>query len=156
MIMTDTTVTTDATYFDRTVADLKQGVQTASTAQTQASEKAMQTAKDVAAFNQGTVQAFAQASQIMAAGVQDLFGQMVSSGQTAVTESLNSMRAFASAKTVKERIELQANFVRTSAVWSVSESSRFAHAGIELAEKVSAPLVARATLAAETMSNFKG
>lgn len=58
----------------------------------------------------------------------------------------------AGAKTVKDRIELQANLFRTSAIWAVSESSRFARPSIDLTERASAPLTARAVAAAEAMA----
>ena len=136
--------------FDRTVSDLKDGVSSATSTYSAISEKATKTASDLTAFNHGTIEAVAQASQILAAESQDLVRQAVATGQAAFTESLNNLRAIASAKTVKERLELQANFARTSAIWMVSESSRFARAGIDLAEKASAPIAARAYLAAET------
>jgi hypothetical protein len=41
------------------------------------------------------------------------------------------------------------NFVRTAAQRAVADYSRFANAGIELAEQVSAPLLARVVAAAE-------
>ncbi len=136
--------------FDSTVADLKNGADSATAAYGAMSEKATKTAADLTAFNRGTLEALAQAGQIFAAESQDLFRQAAEAGQTAFTESLNNLRAIASAKTLKERFELQANFVRTSAISAVSEGSRFARAGIDLAEKASAPIAARAYLAAET------
>jgi hypothetical protein len=91
--------------FDRTVADLKQGVVYATTAQAQVSEKAMKTAKDLAEFNRGTLEAFTQVSEILAAGSQDLSRQMAASSQSALAEALSGFRAFVAAKTVKERLE---------------------------------------------------
>lgn len=140
------------TNFDRTVAGLKKGVQSAAAVQAQASEQVIRTSKEVAVFGQGTVEAFVQAAQIYARGSQDLFRQARETSQAAVVETLNGLRAIATAKTPKEQIELQANFVRSSAIWAVREYSRFAQAGIELAEQVSAPLVARAVVAAESLS----
>ncbi len=139
---------------EQTVADLKQGVETMTTAQTAASQKAMKAAQDVAAFSQGSLQAFTEASQAYAAGSQDLFRQMFAASQSAYAEVFNNVRAIMGAKTAKERLELQANFARTSAVRAVSEASRFAQAGIELTEKASAPLLARATVAAETFGRI--
>ena len=136
--------------FNETVNDLKHGADSATAAYSAMSEKAAKTATDLTAFNRGTLEALAQAGQIFAAESQDLFRQAAEAGQTAFTEGLSNLRAIASAKTVKERLELQANFVRTSAISAVSEGSRFARAGIDLAEKVSAPIAARAYLAAET------
>ena len=136
--------------FNETVNDLKHGADSATAAYGAMSEKAAKTATDFTAFNRGTLEALAQAGQIFAAESQDLFRQAAEAGQTAFTESLNNLRAIASAKTVKERLELQVNFVRTSAISAVSEGSRFARASIDLAEKASAPIAARAYLAAET------
>jgi len=138
--------------FERTVANLKQNVEAASAAQAKVSERAMKTSKDFAAFSQGTLEAFAQASQIYARGSQDMFRQMTESSQAAFADTLATVRALVTAKTVKERIELQTNFVRTSANRAVAESSRFANAGIELAQQVAAPLTARAVAAAEAVA----
>lgn len=136
--------------FDRTVSDLKAGVNTATDTYNTMSEKAAKTASDLTTFSRGTIEAIAQAGQIFSAESQGLFRQMAEASQAAFTESLTNLRAIASAKTAKERLELQANFVRTSAISAVSESSRFARASIDLAEKASAPIAARAYLAAET------
>ncbi len=136
--------------FNETVNDLKHGADSATAAYGAMSDKAAKTATDLTAFNRGTLEALAQAGQIFAAESQDLFRQAAEAGQTAFTESLNNLRAITSAKTVKERLELQVNFVRTSAISAVSEGSRFARASIDLAEKASAPIAARAYLAAET------
>ena len=138
--------------FDRTMSDLKDGVNTATTTYNTMSEKAVKTASDLTAFSRGTIEAMAQAGQIFTSESQDLLRQMAEAGQAAFTESLSNLRAITSAKTVKEQIELQVNFVRTSAISAVTEGSRFARAGIDLAEKASAPITARAYLAAETFS----
>ncbi len=135
--------------------DLKQGVAYATTATAEASEKAIKTAKDVAAFNQASLEAFAQAGKILTAGSQDLLRQMAVSTQSAFAEVISGFQALASAKTVAERLELQTSLARTSATRAMSESSRFVQASIDLAEKASAPLTARAALAAETFATLK-
>ncbi len=137
--------------FDRTISDLKDGANSATAGYTAMSEKAAKTATDLTAFNRGMIEAVAQAGQILASESQGLFRQAAAAGQAAFTESLTNLRAITSAKTVKERLELQANFVRTSAIAAVSEGSRFARAGIDLAEKAAAPVAARVYLAAETL-----
>ena len=141
--------------FDHTVAGLKEGVAAATTAQTEASERAFKTAKDLAVFNQGTLQAVRQASQILASGSQDLARQMAASSQSAFGEFLTAFRTLVVAKTARERIELQVSLVSTAAQWSLAENSRFAKAGLELAGKASAPLTARMALAAEAFSALK-
>ena len=138
--------------YERAISDMKQGASAVVAAQTQASERFSKASKEVAALNQGTFQAFVQAGQIYAAGAQNIAQQMAESSRHGFAEMLNSVRAILAAKSAKERIELQSNFLRTSALWSVSEASRFAQAGIELAEKVAAPLQARVVEAAELIS----
>ncbi len=88
-----------AFFEPRPIADLKQGAATAAAAQAQASEKAMSTAKDFATFNQGTLEAVTQACQILAAGSQDLFRQMVQSSQAVLTEAASGFHALVAAKT---------------------------------------------------------
>ena len=139
----------DAFSFDRTIADMKQGVDAATGAQSDMTHKAAQLGKDFVAFSQGNVEALAQASQVFAAGSQDLIREMMSAGQAIMEEGLSNMRAVASAKTPKAAVELQANFVRSSTVQIITESARIAQSGVDLAERVSAPLVARIVTAAE-------
>ena len=139
----------DAFSFDRTIADMKQGVDAATSAQSDMTQKATQAGKDLVAFAQGNVEAVAQASQVFAAGSQDLMRAMMESGQAIMQEALSNMRAAATAKTPKAAIELQANFIRSSAIQVITESARIAQSGVDLAERVAAPLGARIVTAAE-------
>lgn len=141
--------------FDRTVADLKDGVASATNAYKDISEKAAKTTTVMTEFGKGTMEACVQAGQIYAAEAQDLFRQMTAAGQTAIAESLSGYRALVAAKTAKERLELQATLSRTAAVWAVSEYARFARAGIDMVEKVSAPVAARVYLAADKFGTFQ-
>ena len=68
---------------------------------------------------------------------------------------MSAFQALASAKSVKEGLELQASLASTSATRVMSEGSRFVQASIDLVQKASAPLTARAALAAETFSALK-
>lgn len=138
--------------FKRTIAELKQGVDSAKTLQAEVSGNAVQTVKSLAASNQASLAAFVQASQILADGSKDLFRQTAESTRSVFTETLAGIRAVAGAKTFKERMELQATLFRTSATWAVSENSRFALASIDLTERASGPLKARAVAAVAAMA----
>ena len=135
--------------------DLKQGVAYATAATAEASEKAIKSATDFAAYNQASLKALAQAGQILTTGSQDLFRQMAMSTQSAFAEAMSGFQALASATTVKERVELQASFARTSASRAVSEGSRFAQASVELLQRASAPLTDSAARAADTFAMLK-
>lgn len=145
-------ISSDTRSFDQTIANLDQGMDAAKTMQAEVSGQIARTAKSFAVHNQASAAAFVQAGQILATGSQDLFRQAAEANRLAFTETLAGIRAVAGAKTAKERIELQANLFRTSAIWAVSESSRFARASIDLTEIASAPLKARAVAAAEAMA----
>jgi hypothetical protein len=144
-----------AKVFEKAATKLKQGVETVTTAGATASAKALKTAKDVVALNQGAAAALTQSSQIWAAGSQDLLRDMARSGQNSFTETVASFRALATAKTPKEQFDLQMGLLRTSTLWALSESSRFARAGLDLATKAAAPLTAHAALAAEAIGVAK-
>ncbi len=140
--------------FNHTAGNIKQSVDAATAAQSHASERVWKTGKEFAAFNQGLLQAYFEAGQIYAHGSQDLFRQVAESTQAAFVETMNNFRAVAAAKTVKERIELQANFARSTALRTVAENSRFASAGIDLAEKIAAPITTATITAAENSTTF--
>ena len=76
-------ITTATKTAQPSALDLKQGVAYATAATADASEKAINAAKDFAAFNQASMKAFTQAGQILTAGTQDLFRQMAASSQSA-------------------------------------------------------------------------
>jgi hypothetical protein len=101
---TITVKTTEPNTFDRTVADLKQGVDYS----TKASEKTIRAAKDFVAFNQASLEASTQASKIFATEARDLSRQAVACNQAAFDEILSGFRALVGAKSIKENIELQA------------------------------------------------
>ncbi len=153
--MSSTTKNVAPQSFDRTVADLKQGVASATAKQAEVTEKAVQAAKEIADFNKSTIEAITQFGQIMTAGSQDLFREMAASSQAAFAEAMAGFQAMVAAKTVKERFELQASLARASATRAVTEAGRFAQAGIALAEKAAAPLTERATVAAEKFASLK-
>lgn len=143
--------TADAFSFDRTIAGVKGSMESATGAQADLASKATQAGKDMMVFSQDNVQAIAQATQVFAAGSQDLLRQMAEAGQAAMSEMMSNIRAAATATSPKAMIELQANLVRTATIQAITDTSRLAHAGVDLAERVSAPLMAR-TVAAAAMA----
>ncbi len=134
-----------------TFAASKDAVASASVAYRDLSKRTLDMTTKVVAFNQGTLAAYAESARILAAETQSMLRSMVKTSQTGTAESLSGIRALMSAKTLKERLELQSALSRTAAIWTISETSSFARSGIDMFEKVSAPLAARAFLAAQTI-----
>jgi hypothetical protein len=136
----------EPTVFDHSVADLKQGM---ARAQAVMSEQAVETANAVSTFNQASLEAFAQAGEILAIGSQDLLRQMVQSNQEAIQETLSDIQKLMAAKTFPERLDLQLSLARSCGLRALAEGNRFIQAGFDLVERASVPLTDRASLAAK-------
>jgi phasin family protein len=147
---------TAARTFDRTVAGLKDGVNTATSGleQAQASvkesmDKAMRTAEEMVSFGQGNVEAALRSGQILATGMQDLAKQAMSTAQARLGETLSGVRAMSSIRSPKEAFDLQANLFSATLGTAFTETGKLFEASWKLAEQAWAPLTERATLAAE-------
>jgi hypothetical protein len=136
----------------RALASIKQGIESATTAATDYSDKAAVGVREIVAFNTDTLKAFTQANQIFFAGSQDIVRQITESNHAALNETLSGFKALVAVKTAKEGLELQSNLFRSSVRRLLAESNRFALASLDLAEKVSAPLSARVSVAAEKLT----
>ena len=112
-------------------------------------EKAMKTAEELLAFNQGTFEALVQSGKIWSTGVQDITQQVVASAQASLDETLATYRALAAVKSLKEAVELQTSLARSAMEKAVSETGRITDASMKLAEQVIAPLTERFSLAVE-------
>jgi len=128
-----------AAGFEKTQARVKEGV-----------EKAMKTAEEFVAFGQGNLEALMKSGQIWASGVQDLSKQVAATAQASFEETLSTFKAMASVKSLKDAIDLQTSFARSTMEKAVSESGRLTDASLKLTEQALAPLTARVTLAVET------
>ncbi len=127
-----------AAQFDKTSTEVKDHM-----------DKAIKTAEDLVSFGQGNLEALAKSSQIWAAGVQDLGKQLAASAQAQVDQTMATWKALASAKSLKEAMELQSSLARASVEKAVAETGKLTDASIKLAEQAFAPLTARISLAAE-------
>ena len=150
-------ITTAAEHGARTVEHVTHAVRTAYAAgaeKTQADvtatvEKTMKTAEDLVSFGQANMEAFAKASQIWAAGVQDLGKQMAATAQAQVDQTVATFKALAGVKSFKEAVDLQSTLARSTMEKAVAETGKLTDASLKLAEQAFAPSTARVTLAVE-------
>jgi phasin family protein len=127
-----------AAGFEATQAKMKEGV-----------EKAVKTAEELVAFNQGNMEAFVKSSQIWATGVQDISKQFAAAAQASLDESISAFKALTSVKSLKDAFELQSSFARTTLEKSLAESGKLTDASFKLTEQALAPIAARVTVAVE-------
>lgn len=118
-------------------------------------EKAMKNSEEALAFAQGNVEALVKASQIYAAGLQDISTQIASSSKATIEESVTFSKSLMGVKSVKEAVDLQTGFTRTAIEKAVAESNKYTDAAVKLAEKALAPLTARMTVAVEAFGKAR-
>jgi phasin family protein len=143
--------------FDNTLAAVKEGIEKATkgleTSQAKLKEgveKAVKKSEEFLAFNQGTLEAAIKASQIYAAGFQDITKHLAASSKASIEETVAFTKTLMGVKSVKEAVDLQTGFAKSSIEKAVSESNKLTDATVKLAEQAIAPLTARVALAVET------
>lgn len=143
--------------FDKTLMAMKEGMEKASkgleTSQMKMKEgveKAMKTAEEIIAFSQGNIEAMMKSSQIYASGFQDISKKFAESNKAALEESVAFTKSLLGVKTVKEAVDLQSGFARTSIEKLVAETSKVTDASVKLAEEALAPITARLSIAVQT------
>jgi len=112
----------------------------------------MKSTEDFVAFGQANIEAFVKSSQIWTAGVQDLTKQFATTAKASFDESVSTFKALSTVKSVKEAMELQSTFAKTSMEKAIAESNKLTDASIKLTEQALAPITARVTTAVETFS----
>jgi len=124
--------------FEATQVKMKQGV-----------EKAVKTAEEFVAFNQGNLEAFMKSGQIWATGMQDLSKRFAAAAQASLDDSMSAFKALTSVKSLKHAFELQSSFARAALEKSMAESGKLTDASFKLTEQAMAPIAARMTVAVE-------
>ena len=141
---------------DRTMSGLKDGIGTATAGVEQAQatvrdgmQKVMKTAEDMMAFNQGNIEAVTRSSQIFASGIQDMGQTVAAAAKASMDETINTFKAMAGVKSIKEVMDLQASLLRSAMEKMVSHTSQMTDSSMKLSEQTFAPISARLSLAAE-------
>lgn len=112
----------------------------------------MKTTEQLVSFSQGNMEAMMKSSHILAAGMQDLTRHIAATTQASMDEALNSFRAMAGARSIKDAMELHAALTRSAMEAAVRQTTQVADASIKVAEQAMAPIAQRVTLAAGTFS----
>jgi phasin family protein len=151
------TAETTTKGIDKTLVAMKEGMEKAAkgleTSQMKMKEgveKAMKTAEEMMSFTQGNMEALVKASQIYATGFQDISKHLAASSKASIEESVAFTKSLMGVKSVKEAVDLQTGFAKSSIEKAVAETNKITDASVKLAEQAVAPLTARIALAVET------
>ena len=141
-------------FVDATVSSTQDGVAkaTAGIEATQVKmkegvEKAMKTAEEMVAFSKGNIEAIVKSSQIWATGMQDLSKHVAAAAKTSMEDSMAAFKALTSVKSLKDAIELQTSFARSSMEKTIAESGKLTDASVKLTEQALAPITERVSIA---------
>ena len=116
---------------------------------TKQAETFFKAAEEAAEFGRGNIEAMTKSAQLFAVGFQDIGKQVFAVTQALTDHALESAKALAAVKSLKEAADIQAAFAKASMERSMSEVSKLQEASLRLAEQAAAPITARMTLAAE-------
>ncbi len=116
---------------------------------TKTAENFFKAAEEAAEFGRGNMEAYAKMAQTLASGFQELGRQYFAVAQSLTDHTLESAKALAAVKSLKEAADVQANFAKATLERTMSESAKMQEATVRLAEQAYAPLTARMTLAME-------
>lgn len=143
--------------FEKSLSAVREGIEKATkgleTSQAKLKEnveKAVKTSEEMLAFGQGNMEAFVKATQIYATGFQDISKQIAASSKASLEESVAFSKSLMGVKSVKEAVDLQAGFAKSSIEKAIAESNKLTDASVKLAEQAIAPLTARISVAVET------
>ena len=110
----------------------------------------VKTAEELVTFGQGNIEAFVKSGQAFATGLQAMSKQFAAHAQASIDETMSAFRAIATARSVREAMDLQAALARSTMEKAMTHSGQAAESALKLTEQVVSPLATRFTLAVET------
>jgi phasin family protein len=119
---------------------------------TKQAEGFFKAAEEAAEFGRGNIEAVTKSAQLFAVGFQDIGKQVFAVTQALTDHAMESAKAMAAVKSLKEAADIQAAFAKASMERSMSEAAKLQEATFRLAETAAAPLTQRMTLAVEKFS----
>lgn len=105
--------------------------------------------EDAIAFSKESIEIYLKAGTDYAKGLQDVSKQVLALAQKSVEESVNAGKALTQAKTLKEVVDMQASFAKSSFENLVAESNKLTQTSVKLTEQAIAPVSDRINLAVE-------
>lgn len=134
----------DVKSFDKYFGDAKAQVE-------KASAQTMKAYEDAAKFNKENLDAFVVASTTYAKGVESVSKSWAAFAQETFEASANVAKAMLGAKTLKEAVDLQTDFAKTTFDKFVAEGTKVSEASIKVTNEALEPINARVNVAVEKM-----
>ncbi len=131
------------------VSGIKDGMEQTQAKMRGGVERAMTATGEMLSFGRGNFEAFARSSQIFTSGMQELTQRMAVMAKATMDETISTMKALSSVKSLKEAADMQLQLARATMDQAMAQSSVLAASTMELTEQAFAPIGARMTLTTE-------
>ncbi|HYE49246.1 MAG TPA: phasin family protein [Azospirillaceae bacterium] len=119
------------------------------------SKQAFQTYDELTSFNKETVDAVIASSQILAKGFETVSKTWVAFAQSSMEQSVSAAKALLTVKTLREAVDLQSEFARTSFDTLVAEATKVSELSVKVANEAIEPISARVNAAVEKFGKAK-
>lgn len=141
-------IQTPATPVDQAIAQTKEKVE-------KMSKQVFATFEDVVGFQKDNVEAFVASSTILTKGFEALSKEIAAFTQAQYEQSVSATKALFAVKSVKELVDLQTEFAKTSFDALVAEATKVSETGFKVANEAAEPITARVNAAVEKLSKVK-
>jgi len=108
--------------------------------------------EDAQGFGKENVDAFVQASTIFAKGAEQISKQMMALTQSSMQSSVSTAKAMLGCKTLRDVIDLQTGFAKSSFDSLMAESAKLSELSMKVTNDAIAPIQARVTVAVEKLA----
>ncbi len=119
------------------------------------SKQVFATFEDVVGFQKENVEAFVASSTILTKGFEALSKEIAAFTQAQYEQSVATTKALFAVKSVKELVDLQTEFAKSSFDAIVAEATKVSEAGIKVANEAAEPITARVNATVEKLSKLK-
>lgn len=143
-----TKIDTPARPVDQAIAQTKEKVE-------KMSKQVFATFEDVVGFQKDNVEAFVASSTILTKGFEVLSKEIAAFTQAQYEQSVATTKALFAVKSVKELVDLQTEFAKSSFDALVAEATKVSETGIKVANEAAEPITARVNAAVEKLSKLK-
>ena len=127
----------------------KQPVEVAKEQVEKVSSSAFKSYGDFAALGQETFEAYVRSGAVFAKGFESLNKELMNFARDTFDSNVKTAQALFGAKTLREAIDLQSEFSRTSLDNVLSESAKLTEMSVQMANEAIQPIQTRATVAFE-------
>jgi phasin family protein len=118
-------------------------------------EKAAKSAGDVASFNKETVEALVKSANATAKGVEAFNAEVVAFSKQSIEDTIAAAKAMMGARSMKEFVELQTDFSKSSFDAMVNQSTKMADLFMGTAKDAIEPIQARAATVVEHVQSLR-